>query len=115
MPKPAWENLGSFFNTAEFALSVTVTPQTGEPFEVPGIFDDPYLNAELGEYDMDTNQPRIWCKESDVSQVKTGDTLTVDGRVFDVLNNPESDGTGLAMLRLAEAPIEDEEEDEETP
>lgn len=115
MPKPAWESLDAFFSTNDFASSITITPQAGDPFEVPGIFDDPYLNAELGEYDMDTNQPRIWCKESDVSQVKAQDTVTINEKIYDILSNPEPDGTGLAMLRLAEAPIGEEDEEEETP
>ncbi|NBV43267.1 hypothetical protein EBR96_10960, partial [bacterium] len=78
MPKPAWENLDAFFSTDDFAQTVTITPQTGDPFEVPGIFDDPYLNAELGEYDMDATQPRIWCKEAEVSSVKMGDQVTLN-------------------------------------
>jgi hypothetical protein len=112
MPKPAWENLDAFLNIREFATTVLITPQTGEPFSVPGIFDDAYLNSELGEYDMDLIQPRVLCKEEDVVSVLRGDSVTIEDRIFDVLNGSEGDGTGMAVLHLSEKPPEEPEEEE---
>ena len=62
------------------------------------IFDEPYLNAELGEYELDTNQPRLTCKWKNVQDVARGD---VGGRPYDVVTNAQPDGTGMALLALA--------------
>lgn len=66
------------------------------------IFDEPYLNAELGEYELDTNQPRLTCKWKNVQDVARGDVVEVGGRPYDVVtNNAQPDGTGMALLALA--------------
>ena len=65
------------------------------------IFDEPYLNAELGEYELDTNQPRLTCKWKNVQDVARGDVVEVGGRPYDVVTNAQSDGTGMALLALA--------------
>lgn len=104
MPKPAWEDLDAFLNVDEFAVSATVTFQDGTTMAVRGIFDDPYLNAELGEYELDSSRPRLTCKEADVIDVRRGDTVTIDGRVYDVLTTAQPDGTGMAQLEMAVQP-----------
>lgn len=101
MPAPAWEDLDAFLNVDEFAITATVSLQDGTTRAVRGIFDDPYLNAELGEYELDTNRPRLTCKESDVLGVTRGDVAVIDGKTYDVLSAPHSDGTGMAMLEMA--------------
>lgn len=98
---PAWENLDTFLDTDDFATRVTVRLQSGDVREVRGIFDDPYLNAELGEYELDTTQPRLTCKWVDVRDVLRGDVVEVEGRAYDVVTNAQPDGTGLALLALA--------------
>lgn len=62
----SWENLDTFLDTDDFATRVTVRLQAGDERVVRAIFDDPYLNAELGEYELDTTQPRLTCKWTDV-------------------------------------------------
>lgn len=101
MPAPAWEDLDAFLNVDEFAITATVSLQDGTTRAVRGIFDDPYLNAELGEYELDTNRPRLNCKESDVLGVARGDVVEIDGQAYDVLSAPHSDGAGMAMLEMA--------------
>ena len=98
---PAWEDLDAFLNVDEFAVAATVHFQDGGSQVVRGIFDDPYLNAELGEYDMDSSRPRLTCKLSDVLAVRRGDTVQIDGKTYDVLTGAQPDGTGMAMLDLA--------------
>lgn len=103
MPTPAWDDPGAFLSVDEFALEATITPQEGAVFAVAGIFDEPYLNAELGEYDLDSTRPRLTCKESDVlGKVSRRDQVDLDGRTFDVLTEPQRDGTGMAVLDLRE-------------
>lgn len=101
MPSPAWEDLSAFLNADEFATTVTLRLQDGTERQITAIFDDPYLNAELGEYEFDTNRPRLTCKESDVLDVTRGDEVLIDGKTYDVLAGPQSDGAGMAMLEMA--------------
>jgi hypothetical protein len=101
MPKHAWEDLDAFFNADEFATTVTLRLQSGVVRHFNAVFDDPYLNAELGEYELDTNRPRLTCKESDVLGVTRGDLVEIDGKTYDVLTGAQPDGTGMAMLEMA--------------
>lgn len=101
MPAPAWEDLDEFLDPDEFADVAVITLQGGDTLQVTGIYDDPYLNAELGEYDMDTSRPRFTCAEADVVGVTRGDIAVIDGQEFDILSSPQSDGTGMAILDLA--------------
>ena len=101
MPKHAWEDLDAFFSLDEFATTITLRLQSGEVRQFNAVFDDPYLNAELGEYELDTNRPRLTCKESDVLSVTRGDVVEIDGKTYDVLTGPQPDGTGMAMLEMA--------------
>jgi hypothetical protein len=99
MPTPAWDDLDAFLG--DFAVPVVLTMQDGATRTFPAIFDDPYLNAQIGEYEADTSRPRLTCKESDVIGVSRGDSVTIAGRVYDVLTGGQADGTGMAMLDLA--------------
>jgi hypothetical protein len=96
-----WEDLDAFLDLEEFAASVTLGLQDGGSRELIGIFDDPYLNAELGEYELDTTRPRLTCKAADVTDVRRRDTVTINGETMDVMTDPQPDGTGLAVLALA--------------
>lgn len=95
---PAWENLSDFLSLGDFAVKVKVTLESGEVREFPGIFDDPYLNADLGEYEVDTSTPRVLCKMSDALGIQRGDTMEVEGVVYDIMRSPKPDGTGLATI-----------------
>lgn len=101
MPKPAWDDLDAFLDGDEFAVKATIRLQEGGTRVVLGIFDDPYLNAQLGEYELDTARPRFTCKEADVIGVQRGDLVDIDGRTYDVLTGAQPDGTGMALLDLA--------------
>ena len=113
MPSPLWEDLDVFLDTGDFALFGTVNFQSGGVRTFAGIFDDPYLNAELGEYDMDNMKPRFLCKEADADGVARGDTITVFqknargvvvwAKNFDILTSAQPTGDGMAVLELAPA------------
>ncbi|MDO4231407.1 MAG: hypothetical protein Q4D19_04680 [Lautropia sp.] len=51
-----WENLDTFLDPDDFAIRVTLRLQAGGARVVRAIFDDPYLNAELGEYELDSKR-----------------------------------------------------------
>jgi hypothetical protein len=101
MPAPAWENLFDFLSVDDFATLATLTLQNGTTRQVAGIYDDPYLNAQLGEYETDTSAPRFLCREVDTAGVLRGDELTIGADKFDILSAPHSDGTGMVTLMLA--------------
>ena len=105
MTSPSWENLDVFLQTdavGGFAITATIQLADGSDDKlVTGIFDEPYLNAQLGEYEVDDAQPRFTCKSSDVKGVARGDDLLLpDGRKFHVMTYPQQDGTGMSILKL---------------
>jgi hypothetical protein len=101
MPAPDWEDLNDFLDEEEFATAVTITRADGVVLTLSGIYEDQYMDAQLGEYVMDTERPRVWCKQLDVPGVQRGDICEVDGVTYDVMGQPQSDGTGMALLDLA--------------
>ena len=102
MPQPLWEDLSEFFDPDEFATTAIVTRDEEMIGEVLGIFDDPNQVAELGEYQFDHPVPRFACKEVDAGLIERGDVVTIEGKEFDVMQEPELDGTGIATLVLSE-------------
>lgn len=102
MPGLDWEDLDDFLDTEEFAVSGVIDFQAGGNRTVSLIFDDPYLNAQLGEYEMDVSRPRGLGKLADFTGVTRGDIITIDGKEYDILTGPQPDGTGMATLDLAE-------------
>lgn len=104
MGKPSWEEPDAFFQLdtdGGFARPALIALQDGGTLTVNGIFDEPYLNAQLGEYDHDSSDPRFTCASAAVEGVRRGDELTLDGKTYDVLSSPHHDGTGLATIKLA--------------
>ncbi|MFB9149532.1 head-tail joining protein [Roseovarius ramblicola] len=101
---PDWEDLTEFFDADEFAVEALIARQSGGTLTVLGIFDAPYLNAQIGEYEIDTDQPRLLCRATALPGVLRGDTVTIDGTAYDVMTGPQPDGTGLATLALARRP-----------
>jgi hypothetical protein len=106
MPAPDWENLDDFLDVDEFATAAEIEFQDTELADraIVGIFDEPYMNAELGEYSMDTVQPRFLCKADAVIGVHRGDVLVIGSDRWDIVTDPQPDGTGMATLALAPQP-----------
>lgn len=104
MSAPAWENLNDFLRADEFGAHVVVSLQGGGVLTLVGIFDDPFLDAQLGEYVLETSEPRITAATAELQGVTRGDVATIDGVVYDVLSAPQADGAGMATLRLALQP-----------
>jgi hypothetical protein len=101
MLQPGWEDLDGFLNADEFAVTAVLHPQGAASRSIVGIFDEPVLDANLGEYSMDQVAPRFTCRADQVADVRRGDVLVVQGRTLDVMQSPMADGTGMATLRLA--------------
>ena len=103
MREPAWESLGDFLSVDDFAVSAELRRDGVLLREVAGIYDGPYLKAEIGEYDMDTIQPRLTCAWHQVSDVLRGDVVEIGEQRFDVLTAAQPDGTGLGIVMMAPA------------
>jgi len=89
MRGPSWENLDAFLQL-----------DSSGGFATPAVvhFD---LNAQLGEYESDTSEPRISGKEVDMVGISRGDEVEVAGERFDVMTSPQADGTGWALVTMA--------------
>lgn len=109
MGKPAWENLGVFFQSDEqggFAKAALFFKADGTPVNTEPVFviyDDPKFDANAGEYDFETSQPRVtmeylpWMaglSKKDKVQIK-------DEGLFILEEHPRPDGTGTATINLA--------------
>ena len=100
MPNPPWESLSDFFHPDEFATLAIITRDSENVGEVLGIFDDPNQIASLGEYDHDHTVPKFVCSETDAAAIERGDVVTIEGKDFDLIEEPQLDGTGIATLIL---------------
>lgn len=103
MPKPSWENLDVFFQTDAHGgfSSIAVFELTdGTARQITGIFDDPYYNAQMGEYEVDDSQPRFTCAETDAIGIGRKDIMNLDGKRYSVMGYPKSDGVGVVVIPL---------------
>jgi hypothetical protein len=82
-----------FFNSDEFGVEVTFGASTFD-----AIFDHEYVEA--GHFAGE--KPVAHCRESDISGVSLGSTLTIGGTSY-VVREIQPDGTGLALLILEAA------------
>lgn len=104
MPSPSWENLDDFLaldTDGGFALPAVILFRNGETKTASVIFDDPYFDAQAGEYVADTSSPRITGKESDLGRIRRGDSITIAGETFLATASAEPDGTGTAVVHMA--------------
>jgi hypothetical protein len=65
-----------------------------------GIFDNSFVDANIGETVLDTTAPRLTCVASDVVNVPREATVTVRGKTYSV-TQIQPDGTGFAIVQLA--------------
>ena len=102
MPAPAWEDLSAFLSVDDFATLASFTTKSGQTIPgVPGIFDDPTMNVESGEYDMASSQPRFTCAYAPVAALKKNDECVIDGVTYLLDHDPHPDGTGMAVLMMS--------------
>lgn len=101
---PDWEEFSEFLDDDEFAVSGVLLLADGSERPTIGLFDEPYFNTQTGEYDLDTTQPRWGCPAHDAVGVHYGDRIEIGGTVYDIVTEPQPDGTGWATLALAPQP-----------
>ena len=99
--RPVWDDLSIFVDPDDFAVEGRITLSDGSTRTVNGIFDWPGVQAELGDYQQDDLMPQFMAIATDLVGIKRGDLIMIDGQLFDILAQPQPDGTGMAVLLLA--------------
>lgn len=89
-------DLNVFFDTKDFAQSATYTPAGGQAKTINCIFDDAFAAVQ----GVESSDPQVLVKDSDVIDVKHGDTLAVAGTTYKV-RGIHPDGTGITTLILS--------------
>ncbi|WP_228368224.1 head-tail joining protein [Klebsiella pneumoniae] len=109
MPHPSWDNPEDFLDMDDFAVKAIIQFQDGGTRDIHGIYDGPYREGTLGEYQQDTTKPKFTCTEGVARGARRGDGLVVyqaDGKTvfgtFGIMTYPQPDGTGLEILELSE-------------
>ena len=91
-----------FFDTDEFADSVTITIG-GSASTIKGIFDNEMTTIDVGDNaGITANQPKVTVKTSDITNADFGDPVVINSVNYTV-NNILKDGTGITELFLSEA------------
>jgi hypothetical protein len=107
MPHPSWDNPSEFVELDDFAVKAVIQFQAGGTRNIVGVYDGPYQEGKLKEYEQDTTKPKFTCVEGVCNGAKKYDTLVVyqaDGvtvfGTFGIMTYPQPDGTGLDVLEL---------------
>jgi len=94
------DDLDVFFQ--DFVVDAIYTPQGGVASTIKVIYDREYIAVDTaGNVLMESRSPIAHCKNSDIPNVKHGDTLMIDGMTFYV-TEIQPDGTGITRLILSE-------------
>lgn len=88
-------DLTTFLNSDEFAIDIIYNSTT-----IQGIFDNAFVEDQQNDISVETLQPQVIVKTSDVSGVSHGQSMTINGVTYYVIGI-QSDGTGLTTILLS--------------
>ena len=88
-------DLPTFLNSNEFASTITYNSVT-----IIGIFDDAYKGINLATGEIESTDPQVIVKASDISGLEHGATLIINSITYYV-TGIHTDGTGLTTLLLS--------------
>lgn len=101
---PQWDNLDDFLEPGDFASLATITLASGKVLRnVAGILDEMGVAAQIGTFEQDTTRPTFYCKAFEVTAVKRGDSLLIEGKRYEAHKKPHQDGHGMATITLEPA------------
>jgi hypothetical protein len=84
---------------SDFGVTATYTHE-GNASEIKGIFDNEYEAVDVGgSVPFAMEQPRFYCRTSDVPNVIDGDTLQINSVTY-IVRVIMPDGTGITELQL---------------
>ena len=101
MPAPEWENLDAFFGLDDFAVPVSIRRGEAVLWEGSAILEDGNSAVALGDLEQTLGVPHLICPSEAVLAVQDLDVAIVDGVTWDVLGDPQRDGTGVTRVMLA--------------
>lgn len=94
---------GAFFASADFAVAATLTPVTGTPYTINGIFDDAYQAIDPNSGTVVSSVTPVF--KTAVSFLRAdlvrGDQITIEGIVYKI-RDQQPDGVGVVDLFLTE-------------
>ncbi len=90
------DDLDLFLNIDEFAETITYK---GAP--IKGIFDNAFVVDSQDGVEVETVQPQVIAKTSDISTLVHGDTMTISSVVYNVVGI-QPDGTGITIVLLSQ-------------
>jgi hypothetical protein len=94
-------DLDTIFSTDELAQTASYVRQGYPSAQIPVIFGNEYVVARGSEeVGVGTSAPTALCKTADVPAAAEGDTLTIDGMTYHILE-VQPDGTGVTLLILS--------------
>ena len=94
------EDLTVFFNTDDFAIAATYTPNGGSPSTVNVIFD----RAFLSRLDINSTNPVALARASDISAVAANgqDQIVISGITYRIKDAQPQDDGATVLLQLEE-------------
>ena len=109
MPIPAFDDPRSFLDDFGVPVVFVLCGGTGATINrgadgqpLLGIFDEKYVDAKLGGYDMATGgAPMLRCMAVDIPGLFKHDKATIDGIVYYLDHDPLPDGHGYTFLMVS--------------
>lgn len=93
------EDFSEFYDTDDFAVSATYTPQGGSASTITGIFDNEYQMIDAGSVGVSGATPVFECATASVSSAAPGDSLVIAAVTY-LIVEVMPDGTGVTALVL---------------
>ena len=92
------QDLLNFLDTNTHGKSATVTIH-GSSSTISVILNNEYFAIAGESVDIDGTQPVATCRTSDVANIDTSDSITIDSVNYNI-TNIQPDGTGITVLIL---------------
>ena len=94
------ENLGAFFNQDDFAVTAILKLEDGGATRsISAIFNTPTQSIEIYNTAIETDNPFLMCRTSDLSGVRNKQKVVVEGKTF-TIEKISADGTGVSTIYL---------------
>lgn len=85
---------------ADFGVTASYTPAGGSASDITVIFDNEYLDVDIGgAVAFATQQPKVLCLSADVTGIAEGDQMVISGTTY-IVRVVMPDGTGMTEVML---------------
>lgn len=83
----------------DFGVTATVTPSGGSASNISVIFDNEYVETDIGYAGVQSTQPKFIARSTDVSSLTEGDTAVINSTNY-YIQTIQQDGTGMSEVYL---------------